>query len=181
MAQTKNGALKIAAARIGITPENYLGMRIRGFKWCMRCKKWQLIAEFGNDSSRSDGLDASCRVSRNKRSRELHVPVPPELRQPNGPPMMPFRDGDKKQARKTVNLLVRTGRMARPADLPCFDCGHVGHGKRHEYDHFKGYSAENHLTVQAVCSACHCKREMERGSWGRQRSNGPREKTAKRV
>ena len=81
-----------------------------------------------------------------------------------GPPPAPPRDGDKKQARQRINVLVRTGRLAHPNTLACVDCGHV-HGpgeRRHEYDHHLGYAAEHHYDVQPVCTRCHAKRDSVR-------------------
>ena len=78
-----------------------------------------------------------------------------------GPPPHEPRDGDKKQARQRINVLVRTGRMPHPNTLPCADCGHVWAPgeRRHEYDHHKGYAAEHHYEVEPVCSNCHAKRD----------------------
>jgi hypothetical protein len=42
------------------------------------------------------------------------------------------------------------------------DCGHTGEGPRHEYDHHKGYAAENHEKVEVVCKACHVKRDNKK-------------------
>ena len=51
-----------------------------------------------------------------------------------------------------------------PNEMPCVDCGHIwGEGeRRHEYDHYRGYAAEHHETVEAVCSKCHHERERRR-------------------
>ncbi len=78
-----------------------------------------------------------------------------------GPAPKPARDGDKRQARHRVNVEVRTGYLPAPNSLPCADCGHVWSAgeRRHEYDHYKGYAAENHLAVQPVCTLCHAKRD----------------------
>lgn len=78
-----------------------------------------------------------------------------------GPAPIPRRDGDKVQARQRINALVRSGQIPKPNALPCTDCGHVWKlgERRHEYDHHKGYGAEHHLDVEAVCKACHVKRD----------------------
>lgn len=78
-----------------------------------------------------------------------------------GPSPSPARDGDKKQARQRINVEVKTGYRPHPNSLPCTDCGHVwSEGeRRHEYDHYKGYSAKNHGDVEAVCTTCHSKRD----------------------
>ncbi len=78
-----------------------------------------------------------------------------------GPAPKRALDGDRKQARHRVNVEVRTGYRPHPNTLPCVDCGHVwSEGeRRHEYDHYKGYAAENHLTVEPVCTLCHAQRD----------------------
>ncbi len=81
-----------------------------------------------------------------------------------GPVPNPPRDGDKKQARQRINVLVRTGRLAHPNDLPCRDCGHAWKPgeRRHEYDHHRGYAAAHHYDVEPVCTTCHAKRDSSR-------------------
>lgn len=83
-----------------------------------------------------------------------------------GPLPLPARDGDRLQARHRVNVLVRTGHLPRPNALPCADCGHIWADgeRRHEYDHHRGYAAQHHLDVEAVCSTCHHRREEQRGA-----------------
>lgn len=78
-----------------------------------------------------------------------------------GPAPNPARDGDRKQARQRINVEVREGRRPHPNTLPCLDCGHVWSKgeRRHEYDHHKGYTAEHHLDVEAVCTKCHAERD----------------------
>jgi hypothetical protein len=103
-----------------------------------------------------------CRPCRNSAQRERYIPKGRPLR--SGPMPVPARDGDKRQARKRVNQMVLCGRLPRPNDVPCFDCGHRFNGTmRHEYDHFLGYAAHHHLAVQVVCSRCHHRRAEERG------------------
>lgn len=79
-----------------------------------------------------------------------------------GPSPHPPRDGDKRQARQRINVEVRNGQRPHPNKLPCADCGHLwtkNGDSRHEYDHFKGYGASNHLIVEVVCRKCHTKRD----------------------
>ena len=82
-----------------------------------------------------------------------------------GPAPKSPRDGDKKQARQRINVLVRTGRLEHPNTLPCKDCGHIWKRgeRRHEYDHHKGYDAAHHYDVESVCTTCHSKRAFDRG------------------
>ena len=83
-----------------------------------------------------------------------------------GPPAVPPRDGDRRQARRRINVEVRGGRRPHPNALPCKDCGHVWAPgeRRHEYDHFLGYSAEHHYDVEAVCTICHAARDGGKAS-----------------
>ena len=78
-------------------------------------------------------------------------------------PYLP-RDGDKRQARQRINVEVRTGHRPHPNALACVDCGHIWSGgeRRHEYDHYLGYSAEHHYDVQPVCTLCHANRDNPR-------------------
>lgn len=69
---------------------------------------------------------------------------------PNAP-----QDDNKRQARARINAEVRNGWRPHPGSLPCFDCGHIGNDRLHEYDHYLGYKAAHHYDVQAVCSSCH--------------------------
>ena len=66
-------------------------------------------------------------------------------------------------ARSAVNQKVRSGKLPHPNSVPCVDCGHAegSDACRHEYDHTKGYSAEHHLDVESVCTACHKKRSLK--------------------
>lgn len=161
MAQTKEGAEKICAAKIGISAEAYRARVLGGEKWCYRGSHWLPIGEFGSDASRHDGLTSICLPCRHDFNKKRYVPIPRISKL--GCRFSPVKDGDRKQARARVNFLVRTGRMLNPNLVPCFDCGHTGEDRRHEYDHFQGYAAEHQECVQAVCYACHGKRSRIRG------------------
>lgn len=161
MAQTKAGALIIAAKKTGLSVNAYVAMRESGKKWCFRCRSWHEKSAFGRDVTRFDGMDASCKEARKIWHEDAYRPMPIHKRKKGNIPHLP-RGGDKIQARMTVNRLVKLGRLARPSELPCFDCGHTGEDKRHEYDHYLGYAAEVHQSVQAVCLDCHVAREKKR-------------------
>ena len=161
MAQTREGAIKIAAKKLGTTPEEYVHRMEAGQKWCTACRCWHQVREFGRDSSRWDGLNSGCRKRKNAKARVRYTPSPGV--QP-GRAFIPPRDGDAKQARRRVNYFVEIGLLPRPNSIPCVDCGHEwrSRGRRHEYDHYLGYAAEHHEVVEVVCSKCHHARERKR-------------------
>lgn len=107
---------------------------------------------------------SSCLTYKSRSSRQRYRPVPYEKRKRMGVPAHEPRSGDKWQARRRINVEVRSGRRSHPNAMPCTDCGQVWRKglKRHEYDHHLGYSAEHHYAVQAVCTTCHAARERKR-------------------
>ena len=148
--------------------EEYQGHILQGEKWCATCKAWHVRSDFGRDSASYDGLTVSCLQSRAERGRRLYVKK--GLPEHSGPLPSSPRHGDKSQARHRVRHLVETGKLPDPNFLPCTDCGHIyDEKKRHEYDHYMGYEAAHHLTVQAVCTTCHHAREIARGTHGSRR------------
>lgn len=156
------GCMKAAAARLGLAFADYMTRVEAGEKWCAGCKAWHYRGVFGADASRTDGLAASCQTARSAVHQRTYVKRPRVSKA--GVFLVPTRDGDKRQARARVNHAVDVGRLPDPNTLPCADCGHAYDGKtRHEYDHHMGYAAEHQLSVQAVCSVCHRRREIARG------------------
>ena len=130
---------------------------------CSACRKDKPLTDFAVDNSRPLGRTYVCRPCRNERTRNKYVPIGKPLFY--GPPPHPPRDGDKKQARQRVNVLVRTKKIPPPNALPCFDCGHIHTPgeRRHEYDHYLGYGPAHHLHVQPVCTNYHQQRGLKRG------------------
>lgn len=160
MAGNRNGAIKVAAGRVGLSEEAYRDRLAAGDKWCTRCRTWHPRASFDTDRSRGDGVKASCRSSLlGPRQFILRIVTARRGWQANA------RENDKRQCRRRINYLVESGRLPAPNSLPCADCGHVWSrdSKRHEYDHYLGYASANQLDVQAVCSRCHHRRERARG------------------
>lgn len=167
------GSIKTAARRVGCSINEYRRSLLSGKKWCTACKNWHPRSDFTNDRSRSDGLRASCRASYatgNPRGWHGKQPINPKTGRP-GPSPKTAVDGDRIQARQRINVEVQRGRRANPNVLPCTDCGHIGHGRRHEYDHYLGYQAEHHADVQPVCTTCHAAREKARGVNANRRRN----------
>ncbi len=160
MAVTKVGAIKIAAKRIGFSVEQYKSNIQIGLLWCTGCRDWHEKDKFNNDRCRYSGKAQSCRKYLNEKARARYIPIPLNKQKRKGPSPDLERSGDKKQARHRVNVLVRTGKIPRPNDLPCSDCGHVykSGDKRHEYDHHEGYAAGKHTVVIVRCSTCHHKK-----------------------
>lgn len=155
------GAMKVAATRVGLSLEEYRENQARGLRWCCRCKQWHERSAFGLDAKSTDGVARSCLASRATSGRNRYVKK--GRKSMAGRRFSEPRDGDKLQARGRVNVLVRTGRLPRPDSLLCADCGHIGPDRRHEYDHHLGYTAEHHEDVQPVCSVCHHGRSRQRG------------------
>ena len=81
------------------------------------------------------------------------------------PGPLPPRDGDRRQARRSVRSAIQRGDRPHPDTLPCTDCGHVWQSgePHHQYDHYLGYSPAHHLKVQPVCTRCHYDRAIARG------------------
>jgi hypothetical protein len=159
------GVLKTAAKRIGLPFDVYMEKIGSGLRWCYACKDFHPQSCFGKEQNRSRGIAPICKEKRNARATAKRALIPPEFRKPGGPPSDIPRDGDKNQARRRVNLLVRTGRLPHPGTLPCTDCGHRMHEGcklRHEYDHYKGYGAAYHTDAEVVCWSCHHLREGRR-------------------
>jgi len=61
MAQTKEGAIKCAAKKAGITVVEYLQRIEAGLKKCTTCKQWKPKEFFAKDQSRFDSLKSKCR------------------------------------------------------------------------------------------------------------------------
>lgn len=130
-------------------------------KMCSACGLSKGASHFAADRSRADGLTYWCRDCRNRRSRELYVPV---ARPKPGRRFVPVRAGDVRQARRRVNYLIDAGLLPDPNEVACFDCGHrwAPGERRHEYDHHRGYDEVHHEDVQSVCTSCHHRRERTR-------------------
>ena len=161
---SKNGIMKLAAKRCGVSLDEYTERTAKGEKWCTLCKEWHARTEFGKDSSRADGLTAQCSSGRFAFARQRYNPKP---RPKAGTRRFAeARDGDKAQARARVNYLRRMGLIADPNALSCTDCGHLGSGVRHEYDHHLGYAAAHHEAIEPVCARCHHRREKIRALEG---------------
>jgi hypothetical protein len=161
MSGTAEGALRAAASRTGHSVTEYLDCLNAGLRWCFRDQAWEPTERFGRDASRSDGLARSCRRSRNAYGRNRYAP---KGRPPIGRRYVDARDGDYRQARRRVNYLVSAGLMPPANAAPCVDCGHEWESgqRRHEYDHYKGYSPAHHEDVESVCTTCHHIREEAR-------------------
>ena len=142
------GVFKTAAKRTGLTVEQYRARTEAGEKWCTSCKTWHLVSAFPVDRSRGDGRKAKC------------------LAADHGKPRTKPRDPEKERARSIVAREVGNGRLAKPNDSPCMDCGHFGPERRHEYDHHNGYTVEHQLSVETVCTLCHADRERRRRHGG---------------
>lgn len=70
---SKAGAIKVAAKKIGLSPDEYLSHINRGEKWCVGHKRWELPYMFGKDSGKADGLDRECKEAKSKRNLLLKL------------------------------------------------------------------------------------------------------------
>lgn len=64
-----------------------------------------------------------------------------------------MRQKEKKatNAHDAVKYQIRRGRLPRPADAQCVECGE----QAQHYHHHLGYEREHRLHVLPVCAACH--------------------------
>lgn len=159
----KLGVMKTAAKRLGLTFEEYQQRLGAATKYCTGCRAWHPLEDFGVDRSRTSGRSATCKVARARK----YLPRMPRPVMEVGRRFVAARDGDKRQARRRVNYLVEQGLLPRPYAVPCVDCGDFNSERRHEYDHHRGYAAEHHEHVEAVCSKCHHSRELKRAEEAR--------------
>lgn len=162
MAQTREGAIAVAAKKAGVSFQEYISLVERGQKWCTKCKAWHHKSDFGKDHTRFDGLAACCLDGRKRMRRASYVP---KARPAAGRRFSIPRDGDKRQARARANYLASLGILPKPNKQPCVDCGHIWEPgeRRHEFDHAKGYESDNHEVIEIVCSRCHHKRHPNSG------------------
>lgn len=73
MAQTKEGAIKVAAARVGVSVDEYKAMSKAGLKRCTKCKTWKGLTCFFRDNSRFDKHAARCRQCSSCQSYPDHM------------------------------------------------------------------------------------------------------------
>lgn len=79
MAQTRDGATKIAARRLRMSVADYLAQLAAGLKHCWRCHAWKAVDQFCRDRSRGDGRSARCAACRRKpKQLRLIRPTPAE-------------------------------------------------------------------------------------------------------
>lgn len=62
------GAVKIAARKIGISPEAYQRHLDAGELWCCGCRAFHAANEFAINANRSTGRDERCRKARSAQS-----------------------------------------------------------------------------------------------------------------
>ncbi len=66
---SKLGVLQVAAKRLGLDFQEYAAKLAAGLKWCMRCRSWKPLGEFGIDNSRGDKKASRCANCRHTGSR----------------------------------------------------------------------------------------------------------------
>ena len=141
---SKIGVMKLAASRIGISFEAYVSKRDEGLKWCYRCKCWKSTDHFDFDRSRGDGFAAACIPCRRVQIRRSRKGRAPSAKVQG-------------QASSAISYEIKCGRMARPTELPCRDCG----SSADEYHHHLGYARSHWFDVMPLCKSCHVRRHWE--------------------
>jgi hypothetical protein len=80
-------ALRVEAARAGVTVQEYLGRLGQGLLYCYRCEDWHDAGAFGPDRRRASGRAASCQRSvREARRAPLRGALPQADAEPAGRP-----------------------------------------------------------------------------------------------
>ncbi|MDE2097621.1 MAG: HNH endonuclease [Patescibacteria group bacterium] len=80
MAQTKIGAMKLAAQNAGLSFEQFKLLVDSGQKRCTRCKTWKQVSAFGKDKTRGDGIDSTCFFCRRVKIRVDRHKIPPAFK-----------------------------------------------------------------------------------------------------
>lgn len=75
MAGTRAGQEKQAAARTGLTVEEWRARRASGLRWCYHHRDWAAIDDFTRDKERPDGIANICRSCNGKRARRSRYRV----------------------------------------------------------------------------------------------------------
>ena len=60
MAGTKDGAVKMAAGKLGVSVDEYRKRKAAGDRWCWSCKMWKLAAQFPQNSGYPGGVSGKC-------------------------------------------------------------------------------------------------------------------------
>ncbi len=160
MAQTREGAVKSAAGKLGISVEEYTRRRDAGERHCWKCKAWKLAAQFppADGPRRVSGKCHECKRVKVRKVRQGPSPLKgrrmsdeacrnmslarnPQQIQPTA----------KVGARNAINRAIRQERILPPASMLCLHCGKPAR----EYHHHRGYGPSAALDVQALCRPCH--------------------------
>lgn len=62
------GAEKQAAAKIGLSHEEWSRLRAAGLRWCYECRQWKPITDFVSDASRGGRAASACRPCGNRKA-----------------------------------------------------------------------------------------------------------------
>lgn len=178
MAQTPEGATKLAAKRRGISVEEYLSHKNNGERWCSRCLQWKEGLEFPKNAGPKNANSCTCLACRRvkiqksrkgqesafngkthtdeakQRMAEAHSGERNHKWKGGVSYRKTPRDPAHTKAKRIVNHAIKAGRLARASTLPCFDCSKAAK----EYHHHYGYDPEHWLDVIALCRKCHLKR-----------------------
>jgi hypothetical protein len=163
MSQTPEGAIKAAAARIGISVNDYLANLAASRKWCTACRSWIDRKDFHGDKARRDGLSTRCRnCSRRvgKRQWKAHWNDPEKVARRR----TRQRLRGKRANYHTIRQQVRRDRLEE-YEGRCAYC----EGPVESFDHIVPVQAggtNEGWNIVPCCRSCNCsKRDREMTTW----------------
>jgi len=121
MAQTKEGAIKAGAKRLGVSIEEYKLHIKKKEKWCTTCKSWNKYSFFAKGLG-SYGLASQCKKCQSEYGKRHHIPIPKHLRKKPGVPRKNQVDKFWENVTKTNGCWLWEGHTS-----------HNGYGRLHIY------------------------------------------------
>lgn len=112
MAQTKEGAIKCAARKIGVAVEEYCQYLDRGEKWCFSCKNWRPVSCFNLERSRWDGRHPKCQSCTRVKVRKTTKGRPAAFKGRKHSP-----ESKRKMAEKARGQKKRLGKTHTPESI----------------------------------------------------------------
>lgn len=165
MAQTKAGAIKIAAKKVGVALEEYQAKIAAGLKHCRECRLWLTVASFVTDRSRYDGLASRCKLCSRGGPKQLRLirPTPSEIQRHRYATDEAYRHRTKhrvyarRRATQPISYEDAIVQMAA-AEGCCVYCGRAAESWDHIVPVSKGGSSRRH-NLAPCCLRCNCRKK----------------------